>query len=288
MFGSAKYRNYDYGADDHIAVVHTEQWPKNAAVFVTTACHKSAHTGKFHYGNNFYAKDADSLNIMLPTNIDGEPDLEIMERIIAVVQKMVIADVAKYTFQRLEATHRVVEQSEGATVIEEMYSTPKPYSEIEFKPIMAAEPFECYNWNRFDQQIIDFFGGNKTILVGCSKDKKHHDWILSHFIYNVRLGETKGSMEKYRNMFGQTSLLVLYDFKKRDKLSVYSIKGNKEMTKQELLQMEYPNPQRNRYMTFQITPIEMDLTLIANQHLIEKLIKMNPPKDEGTPVFIEP
>lgn len=24
MFGSAKYRNYRYGADDHVAVVHTE------------------------------------------------------------------------------------------------------------------------------------------------------------------------------------------------------------------------------------------------------------------------
>ncbi|WP_234886081.1 hypothetical protein [Glaesserella parasuis] len=28
MFGSAKYRNYDYGGDDHIAVVHTENLNK--------------------------------------------------------------------------------------------------------------------------------------------------------------------------------------------------------------------------------------------------------------------
>ena len=159
---------------------------------------------------------------------------------------------------------------------------------IEIEPLMAAEPFERYNWNRFDQKIIDFFGGDKTILVGCFKNKKHLEWIVSHNIYNVRLGDTKGSMEKYRNMFNQTSLLVLYDFKKPDKLSVYSITDKKEMTKQELLQMGYPNPQRMRYMTFLITPIEMDLTLIANQHLIEKLIEMNPPKDEGTPAFIEP
>ena len=34
--------------------------------------------------------------------------------------------------------------------------------------------------------------------------------------------------------------------------------------------------------------IEMDLTLIKNQRLIEKLIEMNPPKDKGTPIFIEP
>ena len=33
MFGSAKYRNYIYGGDDHIAVVHTENLPKYASIF---------------------------------------------------------------------------------------------------------------------------------------------------------------------------------------------------------------------------------------------------------------
>lgn len=65
MFGSAKYRNYNYEADDHVAVVYTEHLNKYAAIFVTTSCHKSAHNGQFNYGHNFYAKDADELNIML-------------------------------------------------------------------------------------------------------------------------------------------------------------------------------------------------------------------------------
>lgn len=154
--------------------------------------------------------------------------------------------------------------------------------------LMAAEPFECYKWKGFDQTIIDFFGDDKTILVGCSKNKRHLEWIVTHNLYNVRLGNTKGSMEKFRDLFGQTTLLVLYDYKKPDKLSAYSITDNKEMTKQELLQLGYPNPQRMRYMTFHITPIEKDLTLIKNQRLIEKLIEMNPSNDKGTPVFIGP
>lgn len=37
MFGSAKYRNYEYGGDDHVAVVHAEKLPKYASIFVTTA-----------------------------------------------------------------------------------------------------------------------------------------------------------------------------------------------------------------------------------------------------------
>nr|CAO90836.1 unnamed protein product [Microcystis aeruginosa PCC 7806] len=34
MFGSAKYRNYKYGCDDHIAVVHTQKLPKPVAIFI--------------------------------------------------------------------------------------------------------------------------------------------------------------------------------------------------------------------------------------------------------------
>lgn len=63
MFGSAKYRNYEYGADDHVAVVHTDELEKMAVLFITSAIHKAAYTGEFHYGRNFYAKDADNLMI---------------------------------------------------------------------------------------------------------------------------------------------------------------------------------------------------------------------------------
>ena len=163
------------------------------------------------------------------------------------------------------------------------------YPQIEEDDIpMAAEPFVCCKWNRFDQDIVDFFGGDKAILVGCSKNEKHLEWIRTHNLYNVRLGNTKGSMAKHSNLFGQTSILLLYDFKRPDQIFVYEISAHGEMSKQELAQMGYPNPQRNRYMTFRLRPVEMDLTFIKNQRLIEKLIEMNPPKDKGTPVFIEP
>ena len=56
MFGSAKYRNYKYGGDDHVAIVHTENVPKYAAIFITSAIHKASHCGKFDYSKNFYAR----------------------------------------------------------------------------------------------------------------------------------------------------------------------------------------------------------------------------------------
>ena len=95
MFGSAKYRNYKYGADDHIAVVHTEFLEKYAAIFVTTAIHKSSHNGQFSYDKNFYAKDADALNIQLPS-IGNEPDYKTMSLIISAIHKMVLKDVISY------------------------------------------------------------------------------------------------------------------------------------------------------------------------------------------------
>ena len=109
MFGSAKYRNYKYGADDHIAVVHTETVPMKAAIFLTAAIHKAAHTGKFDYGHNFYAKDADALDIMLPAK-DGKPDYTTMETLLSAVQKLVIKEVVLYANQKIETTKAVTKR----------------------------------------------------------------------------------------------------------------------------------------------------------------------------------
>lgn len=105
MFGSAKYRNYNYGGDDHIAVVHTEDLPKRAAIFVTTSIHKSSNNGQFNYGKNFYAKDADELNIILPEE-KNKPDYRYMENLISAVQKLVIKDVVLYTNSKIESTKK--------------------------------------------------------------------------------------------------------------------------------------------------------------------------------------
>ena len=83
MFGSAKYRDYQYGADDHVAVVHTENLPKHAVCFIASAIHKVANAGEFHYGRDFYAKDAKDLMVSLPSSRTGEPDYEFMEKFIA-------------------------------------------------------------------------------------------------------------------------------------------------------------------------------------------------------------
>lgn len=102
MFGSAKYRNYKYGADDHVAVVQTEDIPKRASIFVTSAIHKAAHTGKFSYARNFYAKDADELVVSLPTR-GGKIDYASMQTLIGAIQKRVVKRVVDYTEEKMKS-----------------------------------------------------------------------------------------------------------------------------------------------------------------------------------------
>ena len=126
-------------------------------------------------------------------------------------------------------------------------------------------------------------------VIGCYKGRKYHEWIHAHNIYNIRLGNTKGSMEANRELFDSTSLLVLYEFGKPDKLRTYKITGHREISKDELIKLNYPNKKpRKNYMAFDIEPLEKDLTFLVEHHLIERLVELNVNNAKGTPVFIEP
>lgn len=107
MFGSAKYRNYKYGGDDHVAIVHTENVPKYAAIFITSAIHKVSHCGKFDYSKNFYAKDADELYISLPS-VKGSINFKIMEIISSAIHKLVIKDVVLHADKKIDATKEII------------------------------------------------------------------------------------------------------------------------------------------------------------------------------------
>ena len=156
---------------------------------------------------------------------------------------------------------------------------------------MAAEPacFEYYKWGRFDQRIIDIFGGNKTILVGCFRNKKHFEWIISNSIYNIRLGNRKGSVDEDKECISNASLLVLYNSINPGEISVFKILSHNVMSGEQLKKLNYPQKRiGKRYMTFEI---EEDSSLVENlkkNHLIENMITNYPEHVSGTPVFLEP
>ncbi len=95
MFGSAKYRSYEYGADDHISVIHTDKIPNGAAKFITSVIHKTSYTGEFHYGRNFYPKDADALIIQLPVK-NKRPDFDFMHSCIVELETEYAKELEAY------------------------------------------------------------------------------------------------------------------------------------------------------------------------------------------------
>lgn len=138
MFGSAKYRNYEYGGDDHVAIVHTEKLPMKAAIFVTTAIHKSSHNGQFNYGRNFYAKDADKLDIVLPVK-NGEPDYGKMATIISAIHKLVMEEVVIYADRKSKATIKAVSRN-----------CPEVFNKV----MEQVENFEAYSDTSISGNII--------------------------------------------------------------------------------------------------------------------------------------
>lgn len=275
-----------FSNDSHnlvLTINHEEGRNESSQLFMVAALYKSL-SPKYSWGDSISKAKIQSDEVFMPVNEDGHIDFKFMETYINAIKKQCIAALKKEIEQEHKAYDQAINTEQTAIQIPLVGN----YEEAEFKPVFAAEQFECYKWSRFDQDIIDFFGGDNTILVGCSKNRKHLEWIVSHNIYNVRLGDAKGSVEKYRRIFGQVSLLLLYDLKRSYQLSAYAVTAHNEMTKQELKKMGYPNPQRKSYMTFQICPIEMDLTPIKNMRLIEKLLEIKTNNESGTPIFIEP
>lgn len=110
MFGSAKYRDFEYGGDDHVAVVHTDKLPKFVSIFITSAIHKSSHNGQFNYGRNFYAKDANALSISLPVK-DKKPDYKTMETTISAIHKLIVKDVFLYVEKKKKELNKMTKNA---------------------------------------------------------------------------------------------------------------------------------------------------------------------------------
>ena len=290
FFGNAYYRPFHYVMATHNHVFSMSgEIIKNENVGLYL-CAAMSYLNKIYSFNNMGTWPIYKTSLMyLPTTTDGNIDYAFMETCISAIKKQCIAALMKTITQEAIVNELVLEKQPSNDNVNEKPESLRNYLEEEFDSLMAAEPFERYKWEGFDQSIRDFFGNDQTILVGCYKDKQYLGWIQSHSIYNIRLGKTKGSMEAYQELFENTSLLVLYELGKPNKLSTYKIVGHQEMSKEELIKLDYPNKKpRKSYMAFSITPMDMDLTFLVEHHLIERLVELNAKNAKGTPVFIEP
>ena len=153
---------------------------------------------------------------------------------------------------------------------------------------LAAEGYECYRWDRNNNEIISLFGDSSTILLGCYKNKKHLTWIQEQNIYNIRLGARKGSMVGEAELFERTSHLVLYDLKHTERQKIYDIETFSEMSGVQLKEIGYPNPKPGKkYMTFKLIDSSLNEQNRNNQSLIEQVSEDHPEHQNGVPVFLE-
>ncbi|MBX4163362.1 restriction endonuclease subunit S [Priestia megaterium] len=91
MFGNTFYRGYEYGADDHVAILYRTDEKFSRAVLQYIQPHiNKAIKGKFSYSRNFYASDAPEIEIKLPVTLKGEIDYDLIENYISVIQKKVV------------------------------------------------------------------------------------------------------------------------------------------------------------------------------------------------------
>lgn len=300
-----------YQPDDFIGYSHVQGlyplpdvnicWTREALLYFLSAFRRCAF-GRFDYSTKFTRELANELKVSLPIDDNGNVDIQKMENYINEVEqtqiKIIERALKNKTGIKKEVDKPIKTNKKGGEQrrdnIKIINDAPKS-DEISWSLstsdnfLMAAEPFERYKWEGFDQSINDYFGGNQTVLIGCYKGKGYQEWIHTHNIYTIRLGKTKGSMEANKELFESTSLLVLYELGKPDKLSAYKITGHREIGKDELIKLDYPNKKpRKNYMAFDIEPLEKDLTFLVEHHLIERLVELNDIHAKGTPVFIEP
>jgi len=161
MFGSAKYRNYKYGGDDHITVVHTEKLEKFASIFVTSAINKSSYTGDFNYGRNFYPKNADELNISLPMQ-NGKIDFTFMENFLADLEAERIRNLEAYLLASGLKDYALTKEEQQ--VLEDFES-----GKIDFKEFRIGKLFEINSYKkRFDANKVTISDIGKPYVVRTS------------------------------------------------------------------------------------------------------------------------
>jgi ferritin-like protein len=108
MFGNVFYRSFEFGADDHVTVLHniTKKYDKEVLLFISSAIQKVV-IGKFDYSRNFYPSDALDIEIMLPVDSLGNLDITFMSQFIKVQKKIAIKNVVIWKDKQIEIMKKV-------------------------------------------------------------------------------------------------------------------------------------------------------------------------------------
>ena len=93
-----------------------------------------------------------------------------------------------------------------------------------------------------------------SVILGCYKNKEHHDWIISQQKYNLRLDKGRRGSVSLSNDYTHAQYLVLYALGDKKSTEIYSLTGEHEvMTKGMLEELNYPDAQGEVYLVLSIS-----------------------------------
>jgi hypothetical protein len=104
IFGNTFYRNCDFGAGDDTGIYWNSKtnYTKEQMLYFATSMSKSLD-GKFSFGKKLRSSQSFDFKMYLPIAA-GKIDYSFMATFISAIQKLVIADVVRYTDKKIAAT----------------------------------------------------------------------------------------------------------------------------------------------------------------------------------------
>lgn len=122
------------------------------------------------------------------------------------------------------------------------------------------------------------------VIFGCFKSDEHHAWILKKRRYNLRLDKGRRGSVSLNGDYTHAKYLVLYSLGAKTSTEIYRLTGESDlMTKDELLQMDYPQPTCEKYF---VVNIDNDVDV----RLVERVWDLPSPlfdTEEGSPRLVK-
>lgn len=225
--------------------------------FVSTLVKALSH--KYHWGDSISKSKIKNDSVQVPINDRNEIDYDFMENIISAVKKQIIQRLKK----EIDIEKAVYKEVVSGKRIDKL-EKPDSYQ-------LAAEPFEVYGYSDFESTSkID---SEEPMLVGYFRTREQKNWILKNNLFNVRMGNRKGSMEEYKELFDKTNILILHGNVKVDrKIRVYRLSNPREKTGKEMKALNYPVQDINcQYAIFDI--VEIDNADIDTESIVNDIKK---------------
>ncbi|NWK60353.1 restriction endonuclease subunit S [Acinetobacter sp. SwsAc2] len=118
MFGSVFYRSFNYGADDHVAVLASseQKYSKYVLLYIAPLIQKVI-SGRFDYSRNFYASDAPEIKIQLPT-VNKEIAFDYIEKFVATLETERLATLETERLATLETERLATLETERLATLE--------------------------------------------------------------------------------------------------------------------------------------------------------------------------